>query len=150
MTYCLAIMTKDGLVMASDSRTNAGYDQVNQARKMHSFVQEGERVFVLLSSGNLSLSQSAITLLREQYDEGGGLATAETLYDAARVVGDTVRRVSAIDGNALRRDNMKFNLNVILGGQVKGERPADRRCQIRQTDTRPRSAIRQDLIARSS
>src|SRR5438045_9723511 len=62
MTYCLGIKTRGGLVLASDSRSNAGYDQVNVCRKMHTLVQEGERVFVLLTSGSLSLTQSIITL----------------------------------------------------------------------------------------
>ena len=65
MTYCLGIITRSGLVMASDSRTNAGYDQVNTTRKMHLFVTPGERVFIVLVSGSLSLSQSVIALLQQ-------------------------------------------------------------------------------------
>jgi putative proteasome-type protease len=84
MTYCLGIWTKDGLVMASDSRSNAGHDQVNIARKMHTFVQPGERVFILLSSGSLSCTRSIITLLRRDFEQGKGLAQAPSLYDAAR------------------------------------------------------------------
>ena len=97
MTYCLGIMTKQGLVLASDSRTNAGFDQVNVCRKMHWFVQPGERVFVILNSGSLSISQSIVTLLGQEFDAGRGLAQANSLYEAARVVGDCVRRVSDID-----------------------------------------------------
>src|SRR5580765_6968700 len=123
MTYCVGIWTKYGLVMASDSRTNAGHDQVNIARKMHVFVQPGERVFVLLSSGSLSCTQSIITLLRRDFDEGKGLAQAPSLYDAARIIGDEVRRVSDMDRAALERDEFKFNVNLIVGGQVRGERP---------------------------
>src|ERR1700685_1737694 len=93
MTYCLGIVTKFGLVMASDSRTNAGYDQVNTCRKMHSFVRPDERVFIILASGSLSLTQSILTLLRRDFDQNQGLATAPTLYDAARIIGDQVRRV---------------------------------------------------------
>src|ERR1700744_5900230 len=73
MTYCLGIVTKYGLVMASDSRTNAGYDQVNTVKKMHTFVQPGERVFVILTSGSLSMTQSVITLLRRGSGAGGGI-----------------------------------------------------------------------------
>lgn len=124
MTYCLGIMTKNGLVMASDSRTNAGYDQVNTCRKMHTFVQPGERVFVLLTSGSLSCTQSILTLLRRDFDRGKGLATAASMYDAARIVGDQVRRVAELDRSALERDEYRFNVHVILGGQVKGESPA--------------------------
>ena len=123
MTYCLGIMTKKGLVMASDSRTNAGYDQVNVCRKMHTFVKPGEHVFVILNSGSLSLSQSVITLLRRDYDQGEGLCGVKTLYDAAREIGRQVRRVSDLDREALERDDFRFNVNLILGGQIHGEEP---------------------------
>jgi putative proteasome-type protease len=121
MTYCLGIRTREGLVLASDSRTNAGYDQVNVCRKMHTFVTPGDRVFVLLASGSLSCTQSVVSLLRRDFDEGKGLATAKTFYDAARVVGDQVRRVSALDRQALEQDEYKFNVHFILGGQIKDE-----------------------------
>ncbi len=123
MTYCLGIMTRHGLVMASDSRSNAGYDQVNICRKMYTFIQKGDRVFVMLTSGSLSLTQSIMTLLRRDFESGKGLAAAPSLYDAARVIGDQVRRVSDIDRAALERDEYKFNVNLLLGGQVKGEKP---------------------------
>src|ERR1700757_1132225 len=97
VTYCLGIMTKRGLVLASDSRTNAGYDQVNVCRKMHTFVREGERVLVVAASGSLSVTQSVVTLLRRDFDQGGGLASAPSMYDAARVVGEQIRRVAALD-----------------------------------------------------
>jgi putative proteasome-type protease len=109
--------------MASDSRTNAGYDQINVTRKMHTFVQAGERVFVLVTSGSLSLSQSILTLLRRDFDAGRGLAQATSLYDAARIVGEQIRRVSDIDRVALEKDKYNFNVNFLLGGQVRGEKP---------------------------
>jgi putative proteasome-type protease len=123
MTYCLGIVTDDGLVMASDSRTNAGFDQVNTCRKMHSFVRTGEQALFLLSSGSLSISQSVVTLLRNAFNEGEGLAKADSLYSAARMVGECVRRVSDIDRTALERDQYSFNVHLLLGGQVKGEAP---------------------------
>lgn len=106
--------------MASDSRTNAGYDQVNVCRKMHTFVLPGERAFVLLTSGSLSLTQSVITLLQDDFQQGKGLARAESMYLAARAVGDAVRRVSDLDRAALERDDYHFNIHLLLGGQVKG------------------------------
>ena len=163
MTYCVGIMTRDGLVMASDSRSNASYDQVNVCRKMHTFVDPGERVFVLLTSGSLSCSQSIITLLRRDFDQGTGLAAAGSMYDAARVVGDQVRRVSAIDRQALEQDDYKFNVHILLAGQIRGQPhdlyliypqgnplratedspvPPDRRVQIRPPDPRPRRPLR--------
>ena len=123
MTYCLGIMTRQGLVMASDSRANAGYDDVNVCPKMHTFVHPGERVFVVLTSGNLSLTQSVITLLRDDFASGEGLVKAETMYAAARAVGDAVRRVSDMDRAALEKDDFKFNIHLLLGGQIKGEKP---------------------------
>ena len=121
MTYCLGVMTREGLVMMSDSRTNSGYDQVNVCRKMYTFVLPGERVFVLLASGSLSLTQSIITLLERDFDRGVGLAAAPSLYDAARVIGDQVRQVSDLDRAALERDEYRFNVHFILGGQIKDQ-----------------------------
>jgi len=114
-------MTHQGLVLASDSRTNAGYDDVNVCQKMHQFVQPGERVFILLCSGSLSLSQSVVTLLDRDFKLGTGLAKAATMYDAARVVGEQIRRVSALDRTDLERDGYRYNVHFILGGQIRGE-----------------------------
>ena len=116
-------MTHEGLVMASDSRTNAGFDDLNVARKMHTFVQPGERVFVVLVSGSLSLSQSVINLVRASFDAGEGLAQAKTMYEAAREIGQSVRQVSDVDRAALERDQYTFNVHLLLGGQVRGEVP---------------------------
>src|SRR4051794_19759630 len=121
MTYCLGIMTHQGLVMASDSRTNAGYDDVDVCRKMHRFVQPGERSFVLLCSGSLSLSQSVLTLLERDFKQGKGLAEAPTMYDAARAVGEEIRRVAILDRENLERDGYRYNVHMILGGQIRGE-----------------------------
>ncbi len=109
--------------MASDSRTNAGMDQVNVCRKMHFFVRESERVFILLTAGSLSVTQSVTTLLRRDFDLGKGLAVAPTFYDAARVVGDQVRRVAELDRAALERDHFAFNIHLLLGGQIAHEPP---------------------------
>lgn len=123
MTYCLGIVTSEGLVMASDCRTNAGFDQINVARKMHRFCIPGERTFIILTSGSLSVSQSVITLLQGEFNRGEGLARAASLYEAARIVGECVRRVSDVDRAALERDNYSFNIHLLLGGQVRGETP---------------------------
>jgi len=119
----LGIVTDEGLVLASDSRTNAGFDQVNTTRKMFQFEQPGERVFVVLNSGSLSLSQSVMTLLREDFDQGRGLAQANSLYQAARILGECVRAVAETDRASLERDNFTFNVHLLLGGQVRGEEP---------------------------
>jgi len=121
MTYCVGIKTYQGLVMASDSRSNAGHDQVNVCRKMHTFAKPGERAFAILTSGSLSLTQSVITLLRQDFNDGKGLAAAETFYDAVRCVGEYVRRVAEMDRAALEKDEYSFNIHLLIGGQIKGE-----------------------------
>jgi putative proteasome-type protease len=117
----VGITTREGLVMASDCRTNASYDQVNVCRKMHTFVDPDERVFILLTSGSLSCSQSILTLLRRDFDQGNGLATAGSMYDAARIVGDQVRRVSKMDRQALEQDRYSFNVHILLAGQIRDQ-----------------------------
>jgi putative proteasome-type protease len=123
MTYCLGIRTKHGLVMASDSRTNAGIDQVDICCKMHNFVVPGERLFTLLSSGSLSLTQSIMTRIQQEFSTGEGLVKAANFYDAARCVGRHVREVAELDRAYMERDNIAFAVNLILGGQIKGEDP---------------------------
>ncbi len=121
MTYCVGIIMREGIVMASDSRSNASLDEVNVCQKMHTLEIPGERVFILLTSGNLSCSQSVLTLLRRDFEKGRGLAAASTMYDAARVVGDQVRRVADLDQPALNQDNFRYNVHFLLAGQIRGE-----------------------------
>ena len=123
MTYCLGIKTHEGLVMASDSRTNAGYDQVNICRKLHTFLTPGERAFVILTSGSLSITQSVVTLLNDEYRQDKGLAAATNMYEAARAVGACVRAVSDMDRDALAKDEYSFNIHLLLGGEVAGSDP---------------------------
>lgn len=123
MTYCLGIKTHEGLILASDSRTNAGIDQVDACRKMHTLARAGDRVFVILSSGSLSLTQSVIIDLEEEFNRNEGLGKAKTFHAAARVVGDAVRRVSQLDRESLERDGIPFNVNLLLGGQIRGKAP---------------------------
>jgi putative proteasome-type protease len=91
---------------------------------MFTFQQPGERVFVLLASGSLSLSQSVLALLQKQFDQGTGLAAVSTMYEASRVVGQQVRKIDELDRRPLERDNYHFNVHFILGGQIRGEPPA--------------------------
>jgi putative proteasome-type protease len=123
MTYCLGIVTKHGLVMASDSRTNAGTDQVSVCRKMFMFEKPGDRVFVVLTSGGLSLSQSVLTLLEADFQKGEGLAKVSSMYEAARVAGEQVRKVRSVDRDALEQDDYHFNVHLLLGGQIGTAEP---------------------------
>ena len=123
MTYCLGIRTQQGLVMASDSRTHSGIDQVEVCRKMHNFVVPGERMFTILSSGSLSLTQSVMTRLEKEFRAGKGLATVANFYEASRCVGGHVRDVAALDRDFLERDKIGFTVNLLIGGQIRGEHP---------------------------
>ncbi len=121
MTYCLGIFMREGLVMASDSRSNASLDEVNVCQKMHTIVDPGERVFILLTSGNLSCSQSILTLLRRDFEQGKGLGSASSMYDAVRVVGEQVRSVADMDQPDLNKHNLRFNVHLLVGGQIRGQ-----------------------------
>ena len=123
MTYCVGIRTHQGLVLASDSRTNSGIDQVEVCRKMHTFVIPGERMFTILSSGSLSLTQSVMTRLEQDFRAGDGLASAANFYEAARCVGREVRAVGALDREFMERDNINFSVSLLIGGQIRGEAP---------------------------
>jgi putative proteasome-type protease len=125
MTYCLAVRSDSGLVFLSDSRTNAGLDQISTFRKMHTFEVPGERVMVLLTAGNLAVSQSVASGLRVQMQSQGekSLASAPNMFSAAKLVGDAVRKVYERDAESLKDFNIEFNANMIFGGQIKGEAP---------------------------
>ena len=127
MTYCVAIKLDAGLVFLSDSRTNAGLDQISTFRKMIVYEKADDRVMVLLSAGNLSISQSVREILQvERLQEAGGgepltIWNATSMFDAARVLGSAVRHVHARDGAALKDSGVEFNVSLIFGGQIKGE-----------------------------
>lgn len=124
MTYCVGVQVDEGLVFLSDSRTNAGVDHISTFRKMLFFEQPGERAIVLLSAGNLAISQSVTGLLRDRVAQAkASLVTARTLADAARLVGDAVRDVFTRDAEALKQHGIEFNPTFIVGGQIGGEPP---------------------------
>lgn len=126
MTYCVGMLLDDGLVFLSDSRTNAGVDQINTFRKMTVFEQAGERVLVLLSSGNLAITQSLVSMLREciaATDGAPSLMNAPNMFEAARHVGELLRDVHRRDAEALKAFNIDFSAGFILGGQIGGEAP---------------------------
>lgn len=123
MTYCVGLCLKDGLVFLSDTRTNAGVDQVGTFRKMTLF-QHRDRFFTLMSAGNLAITQSVKeVLLQGQLFKGKNLWTAKNSYEAAVVVGDAIKQVYERDHVALEKSGLEFNCNMIFGGQVKGEKP---------------------------
>lgn len=124
MTYCVGMLLDAGIVCLSDSRTNAGVDHINTFRKLTVFERPGERVLVLMSAGNLALTQTLMSLLRERLAaEGPSLYTVPNLFEAARHVGDCLREVYARDAEALKEFGIEFNASFILGGQILGEEP---------------------------
>jgi putative proteasome-type protease len=126
MTYCVGLLVDTGLVMLSDSRTNAGVDQINTFRKMTTFQPANDRVLVLMSAGNLAISQAVVNLLQETPegpDARPPIYHASNMFNAARVVGDALREIHERDGESLREQGHEFNGTFILGGQIKGEEP---------------------------
>ncbi|AVS78344.1 peptidase [Paracidovorax avenae] len=127
MTYCVAIKLNAGLVFLSDSRTNAGLDQISSFRKMMIYERPGDRFMVLLSAGNLSISQSVREILQTEQlvDRDGSdpitIWNAKSMFDAARVLGSAVRHVHERDGAALKRSGVDFNVSMVFGGQIQGE-----------------------------
>jgi len=124
MTYCVGICLKDGLVFLSDTRTNAGVDQIGTFRKMTLFQKDKDRFFSLMSAGNLAITQAVKEiLLQGQLLNGKNLWNVDNTHDAAAVVGDAIKQVYDRDHKALEKAGIDFNCNMIFGGQVKGERP---------------------------
>ncbi len=127
MTYCVAIKLNAGLVFLSDSRTNAGLDQISTFRKMIVYEKPDDRFMVLLSAGNLSISQSVREILQieklkdHDTDEGITIWNAKSMFDAARVLGSAIRKVHDRDATSLKQAGVDFNVSLIFGGQIKGE-----------------------------
>lgn len=126
MTYCLGILLDDGLVFASDSRTNAGVDSVATFRKLFLFEQPEERVIAILTAGNLAVSQEVISMVeRGLYsdDPGRSLFQVDSLFHVAKIVGGFLRSVFDRDAEYFRAHATEFNASMIVGGQIRGERP---------------------------
>jgi putative proteasome-type protease len=125
MTYCVGVLLNDGIVLASDSRTHAGVDNFATFCKMTVFERAGDRVIVLLSSGNLAGTQAVISVLKQRGEAPGrdvaGLWKARTMFDAAVIVSDAVREVESRDGKHLADSPHPFNASFIIGGQIRGE-----------------------------
>lgn len=122
MTYCVAMRLDAGLVFLSDSRTNAGVDHVGTFRKMTICEVPGERVMVLLCSGNLSITQSVRQIITQQSDANGhSIWNVSSMYDAAQIVGQAIRQVYQHDAAALSTFGIDFNIGIIFGGQIGNE-----------------------------
>jgi putative proteasome-type protease len=126
MTYCVGLRLDRGIVFASDTRTNAGVDNVSTFSKMRVWERPGDRVLVLMSAGNLAFTQSVVTLLNERIDLGPetpSLINAATMFQAARLVGETVRELRRSERDMIDENPALFTASFILGGQIAGEPP---------------------------
>jgi putative proteasome-type protease len=127
MTYCCGILVRDGLVMFADTRTNAGVDNIATFRKLHVFTKPGERIMAIATSGNLSIGQSVVSIMREGWEnpetgETETLMNAPTMFQSAQRVGRAIRKVLAEEGPALAASDVKIDVSFLLGGQIKGGR----------------------------
>ena len=125
MTYCVGLLLEQGMVFASDTRTNAGVDQVAIAPKMHVFEVKNERVIVLMTAGNLAITQSVVNSLKLKLNDpdNSHLKNVGSLFEAASLVGDELRATFARDGSFLKNHDIDFNASILIGGQIKGEVP---------------------------
>jgi len=123
VTYCIGVLLNEGVVLASDSRTNAGIDRVSTFRKMFSFDKPGERFFTLVTAGNLSLTQGVVSLMTEWLNNENpeqDLYAVTSMFGAARVVGNALREVHKVDAGYLQQQEVDFTASFILAGQLKG------------------------------
>jgi putative proteasome-type protease len=124
MTYCVAMRLSSGIVFLSDSRTNAGVDHIGTFRKMNVFESEGDRVLIMMTAGNLAISQAVRQAIeKKENPDGDTIWTVPTMFEAARLFGDVIRDVHERDGEALSKFGIDFNCSIILGGQINGEAP---------------------------
>ena len=125
MTYCVAVVLDAGMVFASDSRTSAGVDHVSSFRKMRVFASDGDRVIVILSSGNLSITQSVVNILDHHArnpDASKTVMNLSSMIEVAELIGDTLREVKRRDGPYLQESKVDANATFLVGGQIQGER----------------------------
>jgi putative proteasome-type protease len=123
LTYCVGILLDQGMIFASDSRTHAEVDDFAKFCKMTVFERSGDRVIVLLSSGNLAGTQAVISVLKQRGDAAvvRNLWNAQTMFDVAVLVAEAMRDIERRDGQYLAASAIKFNASFILGGQLSGE-----------------------------
>lgn len=127
MTYCVAMMLSRGVAFMSDTRTNAGLDNISSFKKMSIWEEPGERVITLMSAGNLATTQAVISLLDERSKKRSerqpSLLKAPTMFQAARMVADTLREVIDGHGTEGQKADNSFGATLLLGGQIAGSPP---------------------------
>lgn len=124
MTYCVGVKLNKGLIFMSDTRTNAGMDNISTFRKMFTWSNPGERIITMMTSGNLATTQSVISILEERTkapeERNPSILEAPTMFQVARLVGSVLREVVSSNATGGQTSDSKFDANIILGGQIKG------------------------------
>jgi putative proteasome-type protease len=127
MTYCVGLRLDDGLVFMSDTRTNAGIDNIFTFRKMFTWDRPGERVITLMTAGNLATTQAVVSLLEERTkareERDPDLLRAPTMFQVARLIGETLREVVKSQSDDGPDSESTFSATLIVGGQIKGSPP---------------------------
>ena len=127
MTYCVGVRLNKGLVMMSDTRTNAGVDNISVFKKMHTWAVPGERILTLMTAGNLATTQAVVSMLDERTkapeERNPSLLEAPSMFQVANLVGDTLKEVIHANADSGQRADSTFNATVIVGGQIKGSEP---------------------------
>lgn len=127
MTYCAALRLDNGLIFMSDTRTNAGVDNISIFRKMFTWSDPGERVLTLMTAGNLATTQAVVSLLDERSiapeDRNPSLMRVPTMFQAARLIGETLKEVVVTHAQEGQVAEASFGATLILGGQIKGMAP---------------------------
>jgi putative proteasome-type protease len=119
MTYCVGVKLHSGLVFLSDSRTNAGVDAVSTFRKMTVFERENDRMVVLMTAGNLAISQAVLHHINNNNEQS--IWHANNMFEIAELIGQAIRKVYAKDGETFKEFGIDFNVSIMLGGQIHGE-----------------------------
>lgn len=125
MTYCVGLYLDEGLVMLADTRTNAGFDNISCFAKLQQFNVPGERMIALMTAGNLAISQAVVNLIQDglpdpETGDVETIYTVPTMFRAAALIGEAVRRVHRTHGKAMREQNVSFDVSILLGGQLAG------------------------------
>lgn len=127
MTYCVALRLNSGLVFMSDTRTNAGVDNISTFEKMHTYEVPGERSITILTAGNLATTQALVSTLDERAkapaDRDPSILEVPSMFQVAQLIGDTLRNIVATYSNCGPTGNSPFAATVIVGGQIKGGEP---------------------------
>ncbi|MEO0368080.1 MAG: peptidase [Pseudomonadota bacterium] len=125
MTYCVGLMVEEGMVLLSDTRTNAGFDNISTYSKMFVFEEPGEKVITILTAGSLSVTQTVLAKLREDIeaedaDENTSFMQAPSILKSAEIIGNMLSKVSDEISDKLSRMKQSASASLLVAGQRKG------------------------------